>query len=82
MADSDSQTGLRAPRWPLKGESIVEDRADCRQRATPDVNHALGLADFMYNVGYLGQNWTDVHLSFFDTGIKLHRSKWVIYDQY
>jgi len=41
----------------------------------PELNHSLGLADFIFNVGYLGQNWADIHISFFDTGIKAHRSK-------
>lgn len=41
--------------------------------------HAVGLADFIFNVGYLGQNWADIHVTFFDTGVKLHRSESRLY---
>lgn len=47
-------------------------RLDNRAETT---QHAVGLADFIFNVGYLGQNWADIQVTFFNTGIKLHRSE-------
>ena len=36
--------------------------------------HALGLSSYIFNTGYMNQQWTDVQILFFDAGIKLHRS--------
>jgi len=37
--------------------------------------HALGLSSYIFNAGYMNQQWTDVQILFFDAGIKLHRSE-------
>ncbi|ORX36280.1 hypothetical protein BD324DRAFT_485428 [Kockovaella imperatae] len=35
--------------------------------------HAMGFSDYIWNVGYLQAQWTDVQLVFFDQSINLHR---------
>ncbi|WVQ94718.1 hypothetical protein IAU59_001798 [Kwoniella sp. CBS 9459] len=37
------------------------------------VIHALNLASWTFNVGYLHQEWADVHFTFFNSGLKAHR---------
>ena len=58
-------------RTPSKCNRLT-NRLDNRVEIT---NHAVGLADFIFNVGYMGQNWADIQVTFFDTGVKLHRSE-------
>ena len=40
----------------------------------PNRHHAVNLTNYIFNVGYMGQQWADVQLTFFETGLKLHRS--------
>ncbi|WVR03956.1 hypothetical protein IAU60_000955 [Kwoniella sp. DSM 27419] len=35
--------------------------------------HAMSHASWNFNVGYLHQDWADVHLTFFNSGLKAHR---------
>nr|ODN85210.1 hypothetical protein L203_05162 [Cryptococcus depauperatus CBS 7841] len=37
------------------------------------VFHAVDLARGIFNVGYLNQEWSDLHLTFFSSGLKGHR---------
>jgi len=37
--------------------------------------HAIGLSSYIFNAGYMNQQWTDVQILFFDAGIKLHRGE-------
>nr|XP_019004712.1 uncharacterized protein I203_02835 [Kwoniella mangroviensis CBS 8507]OCF68173.1 hypothetical protein I203_02835 [Kwoniella mangroviensis CBS 8507] len=36
-------------------------------------NHSMNLTNWIFNVGYLHQDWADVHLTFFQSGLKAHR---------
>jgi len=36
--------------------------------------HALGLSSYLFNAGYMNQQWTDVQIIFFDQSLELHRS--------
>jgi hypothetical protein len=44
------------------------------QPTSPEVQHALNLTDFIYDVGFSGGNYADVLICFFDAEIKAHRS--------
>ncbi|WWC60145.1 uncharacterized protein I303_102709 [Kwoniella dejecticola CBS 10117] len=35
--------------------------------------HAINSTNWIFNVGYLHQDWADVHLTFFQSGLKAHR---------
>ncbi|WWC87728.1 uncharacterized protein L201_002620 [Kwoniella dendrophila CBS 6074] len=35
--------------------------------------HAINLTNWIFNVGYLHQDWADVHITFFQSGLKAHR---------
>jgi hypothetical protein len=41
----------------------------------PNRHHAVNLTNYIFNVGYMGQQWADVQLTFFETALKLHRSE-------
>ena len=41
----------------------------------PNKQHAVALTNYIFNVGYMGQQWADVQLTFFETALKLHRSE-------
>ncbi|WWD08895.1 hypothetical protein V865_007009 [Kwoniella europaea PYCC6329] len=36
-------------------------------------SHSMNLTNWIFNVGYLHQDWADVHLTFFQSGLKAHR---------
>lgn len=38
-------------------------------------DHSVALTNYIFNVGYMGQNWADVQLTFFNDALKLHRSE-------
>lgn len=61
----------RAPRGLLLGES---DRVHMSNDSDPSY-HAIGLSSYIFNAGYMNQQWTDVQILFFDAGIKLHRGE-------
>lgn len=64
----------------LKGTRCVQDGLSsvCTGRLTLSSDpsyHALGLSSYIFNVGYMSQEWTDIQVVFFDQPLKLHRSK-------
>lgn len=42
-------------------------------RLTTSEDFASGLANYVFNTGFCGQQWADVQLLFFNTSVKLHR---------
>ncbi|ORY23436.1 hypothetical protein BCR39DRAFT_549296 [Naematelia encephala] len=36
-------------------------------------HHAAGLSNYIFDIGYMGQNWADIQLVFFGAPLRLHR---------
>ncbi|WVF66900.1 hypothetical protein IAT40_001643 [Kwoniella sp. CBS 6097] len=58
----------------MNGNTAVlnEGKANGHGPADP-VIYALNLTSWAFNIGYLHQEWTDVHFTFFNSGLKAHR---------
>lgn len=68
MADTPLYVSSAVPAVPC---SHLEAIADFRPQHTI---HALGLTDYIFNVGFMQQSFADVQLTFFTDTLKLHRS--------
>lgn len=61
----------------LQGRIVEVSDVVCMADVSDPSYHALGFSNYIFNAGYMNQQWTDVQILFFDTSIKLHRSETV-----
>ena len=71
--DTDTSKSM-SMRWVSHRRSGLDTEADDDPSIDPTF-FALNLSSYLFNVGYLGSHWADIHLTFFDTGVNLHRSR-------
>ncbi|WVW79984.1 hypothetical protein I302_101957 [Kwoniella bestiolae CBS 10118] len=61
----------------INGNEIPENAGESSKAAVGvdpvTYNHSMNLTNWIFNVGYLHQDWADVHVTFFQSGLKAHR---------
>lgn len=76
-------TSPRALKWLLseyhtclRTWNIAKTFISCFYNRIDPVFHAVNLARGIFNVGYLNQEWSDIQLTFFASGLKSHRREY------
>ncbi|WRT65547.1 uncharacterized protein IL334_002492 [Kwoniella shivajii] len=67
-----SATGVETTANGLESSGGVGESSKNAVRVDPTY-HAINLSNWAFNVGYLHQDWTDINLTFFQSGLKAHR---------
>jgi hypothetical protein len=73
--DVDAESSKMAASEYAHSQLITDNVADDIDYSSDPSLHALSLTRYIFDLGYMNSQWSDVHFTFFDTGANLHRRK-------